>query len=953
MERHSYGSNIRICTNIRVTDPSMVTAKTAWQDGTQLDFGSVVDKDKVVEYGFAITNNGQENLHNLTFTDNDIGVTLDPTNGLKVTGSRVYDVTDKDEDTALEASDLTAVVSHPNYADINVSFASDEELNAFLANLTVPATTAAALDDNVFSSGSGLPVGYTVTIRGIGYMLSDAQIGDGVFDNTVLTTSTNKTVSETLYGQASMRVFVPADPMYYQWAGHDLSVTKTKLISDIMGAIADPNNPLYDKDSLLRADNVNKIELVTKAGTAISSPYVTIDSSYNLTIKYDTTGSKVFYVKVTYNSSKNTVIIPVLVNVTSVQDSVYVLDYGLSVDLTQNNELTKNDTLTVPGRATTSEIIAIGSDGAYSKNEITFTSDDDVIDKIYGTFTLNGQTLTYLPDAFMEDVDTIQVAVNVYESDTEPSKITGTLDINNEVEMYKSITVLPANVVYYEDCFPAIEYKVTADKMDQTVNSITSLTQSADQDQEYGQDAAYQNNSDKSAGALTTITIQDSTIVASFEFKGTGFELIGRTNTAVGNGNTDGSATMTVKVLDKNGTVKNIPVITEFDNGGDGGDEEIYQVPVIRVKDLTLDTYTVQISGVPARDYDTLDANGNPTVIPSYLYVDGLRIFQPLGDKNEYYNASENGAQFIEIRDEIVEGNILAVDKSNTAITISGGTSTWTENLDQANELGTDGNIISYNEVSSVDDYLLKGPNNEVYLNGYNKDSAIVLYVKEIGTGAHNLQLALRAVDYGKFFIGEETGTNAVVNYGISGDNDTFAWKELIKATSSTEQYYTINYNECPYIEDKSAYQIVIQIGDVSMASFTSLKLTGLELVSAGGEPATMRYNNGTLEKLDPVEGTWETADALSAPAFYAISAQMSSDVIVGEDEPDTPAEDLPTDEPETETPETDVPAEPETPTVPEDKPEDKPENNGRPSNSDVSKTYRKLLEILRRLMAR
>ena len=136
MERHSYGSNIRICTNIKVTDPNMLTEKTAWQDDVQLDFGSIVDKDKVVEYGFSITNNGEENLYNLSFTDSDIGVTLDSTNGLTVTGSRVYDVNGN----TLEASDLTAVISHPDYDDINVTFSDNAALKKFLEELTASGT---------------------------------------------------------------------------------------------------------------------------------------------------------------------------------------------------------------------------------------------------------------------------------------------------------------------------------------------------------------------------------------------------------------------------------------------------------------------------------------------------------------------------------------------------------------------------------------------------------------------------------------------------------------------------------------------------------------------------------------------------------------------------------------------------------------------------------------------
>lgn len=851
MERHSYGSNIRISTNIRVTDPSMVTEKTAWQDGTQLDFGSIVDKDKVVEYGFAITNNGEENLYNLTFTDNDIGVTLDPTNGLTVTGSRVYDVNGN----TLEATDLTAVVSTPGSADIAITFDDNDGLKDFLRDFTAQEAT---------EDGAGLFIGATLTIRGIGYKLSDAQITAGVFDNTVLTTATNHTGSKTLQGQASMRVYVPADPMYYQWAGHALSITKAELINDVMGAISDSDNPLYDPNSKLTAGNVNKIELVTKAGTAISSPYVTIDSSCNLSVNYDTTGSKVFYVKITYNTS-NTIIIPVLFNVTDVQDSVYVLDYGLKVELTENGELTKNDTLTVPGRTTTSSLLGIGSSGAYSPNEITFAVDSDgTVEATYGDFKLNGQTLTFTPDAFLEGYSTTQVAVNVYESDITPSKITGTLDINNEVEMYKSVITLPANVVYYEDDFPAITYN-TANTITRVGTGSSELSQSADQSEQYGHDDAYANAAEDaySGDSLTKITINAYNTAASFTFRGTGFELIGRTNA------TD-SASLVVKVLDSTGTaVKTIPVITEFDNSDDGGTEGIYQVPVIRVDDLAVGTYTVQISGVPAGIYDE---NGNRTgTKETYLYIDGLRIFQPiegLTDENdvsleENYLETEQDAQFIELRDQIVQGKVAVVSVTDTdGLTVSTATSTWTENLS-----GESKEVLDFNQVDSVEDYLMQGPNNEVYMTGTYDNAALVFYVKETGNAAHSLQIALRAIDETMFMSGIESGAKATVRVGVYTTNNIYAWADVVtKHTSSTEQYFVIDYTQCYYDTDKGAYQVVIRV-DEGMVSYSSLKLTGLELVSVEGDSTDLRYVNGILSTYLETEDTTEAENLSTASA--------------------------------------------------------------------------------------
>lgn len=959
MERHSYGSNIRISTNIRVTDPSMTTAKSAWQDGTQLDFGSIVDKDKVVEYGFAITNNGQENLYNLTFTDNDIGVTLDPTKGLNVSGSRVSDVNGG----TLEATDLTATVTHPNYDDINVTFADNAALKKFLADLTASGTEA----------GAGLFIGATVQIRGIGYKLSDAQIKAGVFDNTVLTTSTNKTESETLHGQATMRVFVPADPMYYEWAGHELKVTKAKLIEDILAAANTEGNMLAGKVPNLTTNNVSKIELVTKGGTAITSPYVSIDGSYNLTIKYPDTGSKVFYVKIT-SSAGNVPTIPVLVNVTDVEDSVFVLDYGLKVELTEGTELFKNDTLTVPGRTTSYSIIAMGTKGDYANNEITFSSANPV-DGAYGTFEKSEQTITYTPSEFIEGMDTVQIAVNVYESDATPSNITGTLNINDEVEMYKNVHVLPANVVYYEDDFPAITYTDTEATTQDNTNSFVSLgtQQSNDQDQEYGQDNVYETETEDefSGGSLTTIAIDSSTKVASFTFKGTGFELIGRTNA-------DDSATLIVKVLDSTGkTIKTLPVITEFDNEDNEGNEEIYQVPVIRVKDLstTAQQYTVEISGVPANTYDE---NGNKTgTKTTYLYVDGLRIYQPVEGDQELennYNETEQDAQFIELRDQIVQGCVAVVNYTESdGITVSTATSTWTENLSGENE-----GELEFNEVDSVDDYLLEGPNNEVYMNGTYDNAALVFYVKDNnGNDVSSLQLALRAIDETLFMSGIEGTANATVRVGVY-NGTTYAWEDvLVNSTSSTEQYYSIDYTKCYFDTDKGAYQVVVRV-DEGMASYSSLKLTGLELVSVDGPAATLKYNEGTLVQVtnqqnddstdDDINGSndnnaetinsdgddriisatftevtapvlassgYEPADEAAYVNFASVKAQMASTILVSDTEEEEETE--PTD------PEVD-PSEPETdPSEPED--EDAQPGYGGSNRNEMIKKIIKLLK--------
>ena len=151
---------------------------------------------------------------------------------------------------------------------------------------------------------------------------------------------------------------------------------------------------------------------------------------------------------------------------------------------------------------------------------------------------------------------------------------------------------------------------------------------------------------------------------SSFTFTGTGFELISRTNA-------DRYATVSLSVYKaedvENGVPKQnatrlqfIPVVTEFDQGGDGGTEVIYQVPVVRVNDLATGSYTVIISGSPSRDWgnkypgndwDPSNPTALPEIIDSYLYIDGLRIYQPLDKSDDYYSATENGAKFLELRE--------------------------------------------------------------------------------------------------------------------------------------------------------------------------------------------------------------------------------------------------------------------------------------------------------------
>ncbi len=910
MERHSYGANMRINTNIRLIDPTMATEKKAWQNGNQIEFGGIVDKSQVIEYGFALTNTGAERLFYFNFDDNDIGVELSYQNGLEVTGSQVCDLNGG----TLDPTDITIKltgfkdwndpingVPHDPTEPIYVTFKDNDEIIYFLTNLKAEGTDM----DN-----AGLWPFSTIEIRGIGYKLSEAQAKEGFFDNKVLVYASNETKSKKLDGDGRMRVCIPSDPMYYQWAGKTLVVSREKLIDDVLAAAKQQGNALEGKVPDLTANNVTQWYISDRRGNIQTSTDATI-SGTNLNIQYTKTGSNVFYVTVVYNKGNNRVVVPVLANVTDVMDSVFVLDYGLMAELTKDNALTKNDTLTVPGRVTKSTILGVGTGGSYGNNKISFTKDDDgkirVDDSAKGEFTLTDQTLRYMPDKFMDRLETIQVAVNVFESGITPAALAADLNINKEIQMFKNISVLPATVVYYEDNFPGITYMTVSDSgATQVVNTFTEInstsspyydpyytgSQGLDQDQEYGQDKLYQDpeNDDDSGRSCHTIVIRDANRFATFQFTGTGFELIARTTSACK------SATIVLTVTDEKGeVVKRIPVITEYDNVGSGANESIYQVPVIRVDGLEKATYTVAINGVPAYDYNKPVGDWYE-MIDSYFYLDGIRIFQPMGSSNENYNDNENGATFAEIRDLIIEGLAAATKYDGANMSVSTGTTTWTENHLGVDSDLDDGEKTEYTGAAdSVEDYLLFGPNNEVYMNGDLEDSALVFYVKKNEGEVHNMQIAVRAMDQLQFFgvgTSAEGDISALIEYGVKVDG-VFAWTPLVTVASSTEQYFTIDLTHCP-VDTNGRIQVAVRVAK-GMASFTTLKYNGVTLAAVGSDPTDLRYQNGVLVK--PGENNeYVPVTEENYPAFGMLSSQVRGEQVseIKESEPEVTEPEVP-----------------------------------------------------------
>ena len=569
-------------------------------------------------------------------------------------------------------------------------------------------------------------------------------------------------------------------------------------------------------------------------------------------------------------------------------------------------------------------------------NRIFFAKEEDgVVDTDKGTFTLYDDKLKFEAKDFLSSIQSCYVAITVHDKNFVPTWLNQPgVEVGAEVQMYKKVTVLPASVVYYEDDFPAVHYfgtkknsftelsNVSEDYSDfsdtkyQQTGSSENLTQSPDQDQPYGNDDTYQDSfSNISGGTMHTIAINNDGPLVWFGFRGQGFEIDARTNAC-------NSGMLLVKVfnrsditfdsngnptnLDSAAVVEAIPVITEFDNGNtvdgsfnkvNGGAESIYQVPIIRFDGSGVKDYVVVIYGIEMLDYDN-----NMEHLDTYLYLDGIKVYRPMGtdittnsgndDKVNYYG-DQNNAIFEEVRNHITNGNLLVCQQSAATNTqISTGTMTWTEKYNTTNHV-----LQSYqgNAVHSVNDYLMDGPNNEVYLDGSFTNGAIAFYVRELtatNVGAKKLlHLGVRALDAGMYYGGSSTGTRANLYLGVLDSDGNPAWMFLETVSSSTEQYINIPFEMCPTVtakdsgdsKDMTYYQVVIRVDSFdekipAMVSFSNIKRTsGLKVCTAQFEAHNMEVDEF---------GQWEYKQSTYGfRMLERLSAQMASYEVITENE--------------------------------------------------------------------
>ena len=418
----------------------------------------------------------------------------------------------------------------------------------------------------------------------------------------------------------------------------------------------------------------------------------------------------------------------VTIDVYGAANKAYVVDFGKPVTYTDTfTEAEKQATITLNG-ATNS--VKAGT---------------------YGQMTLkgNGESITYKLTKFMDNIDVF------------------TFDelYNNKVNVEKTVSMVPASSIYYEDNFAdeggktLIQYGAGWELLGtDTISGVSG-------DGNLGYDSKYNTGTSElvySGGTIHYVPKSTTSVKASFTFKGQGIDLYSYTSGATGK--------LAFRVYDGNTRVFNKTINTKYNSG------EAYQVPVVTFMGEQSKTYRVEIT-VPKNEA---------------FYLDALRIYNSVNVNKEQIGGvdvdNESSAKFVSIREQSLLSN-------------------------NADLFTVDGDVF-------IDAYLKKNakvvaiPKEMTEYTTYGRKTEVVI------APGDSITLTLKdAKAYSKVQLGARIDaavpTDIIVPENLT--NEVLVNNKNIEVKSSTDMYYTVTINN----EGK----LVITNNTNKLLSLTKLKL--------------------------------------------------------------------------------------------------------------------------------
>lgn len=789
------------------------------------------NKGLIIGTGFTITETENSNYNTRWFvTDISTGKTTNRGDGL-VSTFKLGDV----------SSGLTKVnynvnfVNTPKVGTVNITKAWDGDVPDTLKNTEFPFKVEVDLDGEADEYGySAYPLEYTV---------------DG--NDYVTDANGNFTLKS---GQTAAFEGIPT--------GAKVKVTETKTTDGKSWVVSGQEF----KESAAVTDGSNEILTITNATMTIPSDKViyveagkdtfykpaNVETGYTVSntsdgLTYTDKGfngaepNKSYTANYTGSNSDGAIVNGTITVLTyQATDKVYVFDYGLESNIAETNangdglfqggkfynEEAKGDMATsaklgtiTPAKENTQTTISSGSNIAI-----------DSVGKADGA-------VTFKPIAFMDKVENYKYTANIAKVSTELD------DTNPETgtTVHGTIKTMPANVVYYEDNFNATNenddssVKIVYTNSGSKPTNDPTYSQSNDQSENYGHDKAYNGDLEESGNSATEMNNGDG---AYFTFTGDGFDIVSRTNenTAgliayVYNGKKDAEYFRNPEVF-KAGTkdlVKSIPVDTFYSNG------DLYQVPVISTTLQQRGTYTVYLKALKTYTGQ------------SVIYIDGVRIYNPLADKSAYLETEKN-TKVQELRGMLLGSspsiNLVTPD-GNNGFLIDGGSTAVEQYLPEKPEIG------AYLGAETLADVMKAGPNNELYLP---IDNGVAFKVSTpVGDADWTLQVGAKSVS-----ADTSTESDAVVAdkaftvYVKPDDVKETKYQEVKNYTinTSTDMYYDIDLKEVIKAQGWTAdsYDVIVlnttvDYNNYDIISLTNIKCAADMTLSKPSQLTRMGYN--------------------------------------------------------------------------------------------------------------
>ena len=378
-----------------------------------------------------------------------------------------------------------------------------------------------------------------------------------------------------------------------------------------------------------------------------------------------------------------------------------------------------------------------------------------------------------------------------------------------------NVTIIPATNVYYEDSFAKFygsdgkqqtQFNATGtddtpgvwyiDGQEKTATQALEALGEKTNHKVYGYDPAYDKCTMFSMGSARKVNVTSDMATtgvvwptAQFTFKGTGFDIISLTD------NTSGAIFVFVyKGTDTsaNGTRVKSHIVDNYygytydettktwSASPSGGNNALYQIPVMRIRDLEYGEYTAVVKVFYDEGFD------HTTKSEYSFWLDAVRVYDPMGESvntgNTYGQDGEAYPQYIKLRSELANNGTVGVNEK--LLFIDGAAN------------------------ATIEQYKNLGPNNEVYLaNG----QAITFKLGGNLSSIATVQIGAKAPN-GKPIM----NVNDTV---IKGNSNT----DTNSLDTATEMYYDITAEA---IKDSEANTITIANKGEGILSLTNLKIT-------------------------------------------------------------------------------------------------------------------------------